>query len=387
MAGAALPLTKQAEHVGVLHSTCGTNLPALPSRISAHKKSLYSILAVGMARNHRGNPAASLRVEASCSAPKLFSGLATLNLSRSEQEILSVHRRLTLQQLQRLHPKTPAPALHFFSGSLPAAALLHTHQLTLVHMTASLGPSNTLHKHGLYMLYHNIRNSWFTGVRALCQQYSLPDPLQVLTYPPPKHQYKRAVKTSVNSYWRAKLQAEAAIRTSLKYIRPAFLPLGCGPHPLWWTCKSSPSAVRAATIQAKMLSGRYRLCWLRRNFGLGESGACRLPGCGMAPGDIAHILSGECPAILPTLTNTNSNLQHIFSNHQRLAIPLLSSLQGDKEQITTFILDPSSDPLVISLWQEYGPTVLLPLFSASRAWVWCVHRTRLRLLGLEQFLV
>ena len=170
MAGAALPLTKQAEHVGVLRSTCGTNLPALTSRISAHNKSLYSILSVGMARNHRGNPAASLRVEASCSAPKLFSGLATLNLSRSEQEILSVHRRLTLQQLQRLHPKTPAPALHFFSGSLPAAALLHTHQLTLVHMIASLGPSNTLHKHGLYMLHHNIRNSWFTGVRALCQQ-------------------------------------------------------------------------------------------------------------------------------------------------------------------------------------------------------------------------
>ena len=111
MAGAALPLTKQAEHVGVLRSTCGTNLPALTSRISAHNKSLYSILSVGMARNHRGNPAASLRVEASCSAPKLFSGLATLNLSRSEQEILSVHRRLTLQQLQRLHPKTPAPCI------------------------------------------------------------------------------------------------------------------------------------------------------------------------------------------------------------------------------------------------------------------------------------
>ena len=367
MADAALPLSKQAEHVGVLRSICGSNLPALTSRIAAHTKSLYSILSVGMARHHRGNPAASLRVEATCSAPKLFSGLATLNLSKSDEDILSVHRRLTLQQLQRLHPKTPAPALHFLSGSLPATALLHTHKFTLVYMIACLGPSNILHQQALYMLHHHVKNSWFIGVRALSQQYHLPDPLQVLISPPPKHQYKSAVKKAVCLFWRTQLQAEAQTKRSLKYLRPAFLPLGCGPHPLWWTCGSSPSAVRAATVQGKMLSGRYRLCWLRRTFGLGESGACRLPGCGMSPGDTAHILSGECPAILPALTATIHNLQKLFSSCQNLAIPLLSSLHGNREQITTFILDPSSDPQVIRLQQEMGPSVLLPLFRASRA--------------------
>ena len=114
-------------------------------------------LACGMARNHRGNPAASLRVESSYSAPKLFSGLASLFLSPADMEVLTVHRRLTLQRLQRLHPRTPAPALHFLSGSLPAPALLHKHQYTLLHMIALLGPSNILYQHAIYALHHCIR--------------------------------------------------------------------------------------------------------------------------------------------------------------------------------------------------------------------------------------
>ena len=386
MAGATLSSSTQAEHVGVLRSTCGTNLPALTNRIAAHAKSLYGVIAVGMARNHTGNPAASLRVESTYSAPKLFSGLATLYLSKQELDILSVHRRLTLQQLQRLHPKTPAPALHFLSGSLPAEALLHIQYFTLLHMIACLGPSNTLYQHALHTLHHHVKNSWFTVVRSVSQKYLLPDPLQIFISPLSKKPFKSAVKKAVISHWHAALQAETEQKTSLVFLSPAFLPQGRGPHPLWWTCGSSPSAVRAATVQAKMLSGRYRTCWLRRHFGLGETGACRLPGCGMVPGDTA-LLRGECPALLPALSSTISNLQQQFSSCQQLALPLLSALQGDRMQISTFILDPSTNSQVIALRQEFDPEVLLPIFRASRAWVWSVHRTRMRLLGLSDFLV
>ena len=63
------------------------------------------------------------------------------------------------------------------------------------------------------------------------------------------------------------------------------------------------------------------------------------------------------------------------------------ALHGDREAVTTFFLDPSTDPLVIQLVQLYGSVnVLGPLFQASRAWVWCAHRARMRLLGLEQYL-
>ena len=104
MDGAPLPLSPQADHVGILRCPGGSNLPSITARIAAHTKSLYSVISCGMARSHRGNPAASLRVETCYSAPKLFSGLATLLLSPTKMSVLSVHRRLTLQRLQRLHP-------------------------------------------------------------------------------------------------------------------------------------------------------------------------------------------------------------------------------------------------------------------------------------------
>ena len=44
-------------------------------------------------------------------------------------------------------------------------------------------------------------------------------------------------------------------------------------------------------------------------------------------------------------------------------IPLLTALHGDRETVTTFFLDPSTDPSVIQLVQLYGQEpVLTPLF-------------------------
>ena len=184
MAGAPLPLSSQAEHVGVLRSTDGTNMPALLSRLSAHSKSLYGTITCGMAHGHGGNPAASIRVEAINCAPRLYSGLATLLLSPSKVASLHSHQKVTLERLQRLYPSTPAPAVYFLAGTLPAPATLYMRQFGLLFMIAKLGPSNILWKHGTYILHHDVKNSWFTQVRELTLQYYLPDPLLTLTSPP-----------------------------------------------------------------------------------------------------------------------------------------------------------------------------------------------------------
>ena len=253
-------------------------------------------------------------------------------------------------------------------------------------MVATLGPDNILLRHGLYILHHSIKNSWFSQVRDICQQYSLPDPIQILTSPPHKRSFKAEVKSAISSYWRASLISEAEALTSLRYMRLSFLPLGRGAHPLWWTCYSSSTAVRSATVMGKMLSGRYRSCWLRRHW-TQESGACRLPGCGLVPGDVAHLLSGECPALQPHLATTLQHLIAMLAPHPHLLPPVVTALQGDRESVTTFLLDPSTDSSVIELVQTYGQvSVLPPLFQAARAWIWSAHRARMRLLGLEYFL-
>ena len=111
---------------------------------------------------------------------------------------------------------------------------------------------------------------WFPCLRQTASQYSLPDPLQILVSPPPKLQFKAKVKSAINDFWHVTLVRQAASLPSLFYFRLPFLPLGAGSHPVCWTCGSSSSAVWAANVQAKMLSGRYRSCWLHRHW-TGES--------------------------------------------------------------------------------------------------------------------
>ena len=78
-------------------------------------------------------------------------------------------------------------------------------------MVALLGPGNILHQHGLYMLHHEVPNSWFVNLRQVSAHYFLPDPLQVLICPPLKQHLKSLVKTAITSFWRASLAAKGKV--------------------------------------------------------------------------------------------------------------------------------------------------------------------------------
>ena len=77
-----IQFVSEAEHVGVLRSVHG-NLPSLLARFTAHRKAIFSILPVGLARGHRGNPATSMRAERIYGAPVLLSGIGSLVLNKS----------------------------------------------------------------------------------------------------------------------------------------------------------------------------------------------------------------------------------------------------------------------------------------------------------------
>ena len=78
-----IKFSETAEHVGVVRSVSG-NLPSLLSRISAHKKALGAVLHTGLARSHRANPAASLRIQQVYANSVLFSGIGSHVLSEIE---------------------------------------------------------------------------------------------------------------------------------------------------------------------------------------------------------------------------------------------------------------------------------------------------------------
>ena len=123
--GAKVEFVERAEHVGIVRSTSSGNDIPIFSRITAHKNALAAVLHTGIARGHRGNPVASLRVEQLYGVPVLLSGLAPLVMTKAEESVIDSHHRDTVSSLQRLLPCTPRAVTLFLAGSLPGSALLH----------------------------------------------------------------------------------------------------------------------------------------------------------------------------------------------------------------------------------------------------------------------
>ena len=121
--GVPIQVVTSTEHVGVVRSTDG-NLPHILQRFTSHNRSLHSILHSGLAKGHRGNPAASLSVQRQYCVPVLLSGTASLVLKQSEFAIIDSHFKKKLLQLQKLHDRTPDSVVHFLAGSL------HLHYFT-----------------------------------------------------------------------------------------------------------------------------------------------------------------------------------------------------------------------------------------------------------------
>ena len=263
--GTTIQFVDSAEHVGVIRSVHG-NLPHLLNRVSSHNKALHAVLPVGIARSHRGNPAASLKVEKLYGIPVLLSGTASLVLKQTEMNILNFHLKEKLQNLQKLHKQTPDPVVHFLAGSLPASALLHLKQLSIFSMIIRL-PNNILNKIARYILItsKDSSQSWFIHIKNLCQLYELPHPISLLDCPPSKTSAKNLFKTRIVDYWQTKFRNESSHLSSLEYFKPNFMSL-LVPHPIWSTCGSNPYEISKAIIQAKMLSGRYRSDRLLRHF-------------------------------------------------------------------------------------------------------------------------
>ena len=295
--GVSVPLSQEATHLGIVRGSCAvSNMPAVQARIAAHSRALYSVIGLGMAKNHRSPPSTSLKIEALFSSPVLYSGLAPLLLTKQELSTLNVYGRKVLRQLTRLHKGTFSAALYLLSGVPPAEATIHIRQFGLLSMISHLPEDNPLRLIAVQSLTQNPKYSWFTSLRATSRRYSLPDPLHILLVPPNKVAFKSMVKKYVCDYWTIKFCQEAALLPSLSNFRPASLSLGRGPHPIWVSCPT-PHAVRVSIVQVKMLVGTYRSCYHARRWQR-TSGACRLPGCGAFPGDVAHMFT-SCPFLAP----------------------------------------------------------------------------------------
>ena len=375
-----IPFVDTAEHVGVLRSSSG-NHPTILARFKAHRQAVASVLHVGIARGHRGNPAAGFRVHQSYGTPVLMSGLAPLVLSKQDVSHIEQHYKETLRCLQRLYSCTPSTVTYFLSGSLPGTALLHLRQLGLFGMISRLH-ENILHKHAKDIFTSTIvsNKSWFHQIRDLCLYYCLPHPLKILSSPPSKEKFKKMTKSAVMDHWEQKLRGEALLLPSLQFFKPSFMSLST-PHPLWTTAGSSPSKVAMATVQAQMISGRYRTQQLCSHWSPQTTGFCLLSSsCSSTIEDLPHILS-TCNALLPAREKLQRFSSSYSEKHPLVKEIVQTFCQPSHPQFCQFILDCSVLPQVILAHQLHGKEILEQLFQLSRTWIYTLHKQRMKMLG------
>ena len=326
--GQKIDFSDQEEHLGILRSVSAGNMPNIMERVSAHNKKLFSVLPAGLSLHHHANPAACLRVEQLYALPVLLSGLSALVLTKYETGIISACYKNTLQRLMKLHDRTPDCAVFFLAGSLPATALLHLRQLSLLNMISHL-KGNILKSLQTKILIEAkpSANSWIQQVRDICVRYQLPHPLQLFNSPMRKQSFRTLCKQKVSEYWHRKLSQDADL-PSLAYLQPRFLSLS-SPHPIFTSLDGNPYQAKAARIQSLFISGRYRTEELCRFWSQNKEGFCLLDSC--------------------------KNLQ--------------------------FLMDCSVLPLAITTYQEYGAIIHQDLFRVSRTWCRSVHVARLKALG------
>ena len=380
--GHEIAFAEQAEHLGILRSVSAGNMPNIMERVSAHNKKLFSILPAGFSLHHHANPAACLRVEQLYALPVLLSGLSALVLTKQETDIISACYKNTLQRLLKLHDRTPDCVVFFLAGSLPAPALLHLRQLSLLCMISHL-EGNTLKSVQTRILIEAkpSANSWIQQVRDICVQYQLPHPLQLFSSPMKKERFKTLCKQKVSEYWHEKLAHQAGL-PSLSFLQPDFLSLS-SPHPIYSSLDGNQYQAKAARIQSLFLSGRYRSEELCRFWSQNRDGFCLLDSCKdlKISENIQHILlhcagltevRRRLVAFTGKMTDDKSVLKQIIETY------LFSQ---DEELRMQFLMDCSVLPPVITAYQEYGATIHQSLFRVSRTWCRSMHVARLKALG------
>ena len=154
------------------------------------------------------------------------------------------------------------------------------------------------------------------------------------------------------------------------------------PHPIWTSAGSSQYEVRKATVQARMLSGRFRTCWLRRHWSGDPTGSCRVPGCSEVPGTLRHLATGECPGLSNALVRATA-LWTSYLKDNPLLFPVINHYSlGDQDEFLGFLLDPTTLPPIITLSQRHGSIIIEQLCYLIRTWLYYMHKERLKLMNL-----
>ena len=151
-------------------------------------------------------------------------------------------------------------------------------------------------------------------------------------------------------------------------------------HPIWTTAGASPYQTAMSTVQATMLSGRYRTELLCSNWSTSSS-HCKTPSChGQGVDEDLHHILAACNSLETTRQSLAAFTSNVCLESPQVKPIVQKFCAPTHPQFVQFLLDCSALPEVILMKQQHGPSVLNPLFRITRTWCYCLHRARLKIL-------
>ena len=375
--GEPLVVSEDNEHLGLVVSGLNEEVKNVDSNLASARQTLFSLLGNIFMYKCKLSPRVLLHVWSLYVSPVLRSGLSALPIRPPIMKTLTRFHTKTLRGILKLSPTSPLPPLYFLLGELPIEAVLHIDVLTLF-WNIWANPNTKAFEILKYLLMMSNSSSltWAAHVRILFQLYQLPDPLVLLNNQLwPKNRYKLHIKTSVCAFHESVWRSKAANNSKLTYLNTQATGLSGRPHPVLTGILTTQDVV-FSRVHVKMLAGDY-LCnyYLDKDRGLG--GQCRLcpvwsPDSPPPDETMVHLLT-RCrgtantrAAILSELLNT---ISRDFPHNSLL-------LQQNHDQLTQFILDPTSINLPMTIRIPPNHTALVGILQVCRKLCYSVHKDR-----------
>ena len=248
-----------AVHLGITHN-CNhrkTIPDHIQENISKARRTMYSLMGTGLHGKNGLNPTTALTLFQIYVLPVLIYGLEILLPDSKQLEPVEVFYRKSIKQILSIPSNTADVAIYILSGTTPVAGRIH--KLALGVFASICRLEGSLEKEiaeRQLLMAGEIKDSWFTKIRAILIKYNLPMAQTLLDHPSTKFKWKSQVRKKIEKYWIDHIISLVTHYKSISSIScTSFKQLDI--HPVLKSVQTSVKDTQRLPIKLRLLTGTY----------------------------------------------------------------------------------------------------------------------------------
>ena len=219
-----LKCTTEAEYLGLVISSSGTERICVEKRIDKTRRSIYQMLSGALGGRMSQMPNIRLRTLNTFVSPALLASLCSVTVTNSALKLLVDFHKKVLRQMFGLGDRGSVSALYLILGILPIENELHKTTLTLFYQVWSAEDTRIckVFKRQAEEINQGTRNpsisrGWLSYVNRILEYYGLPSVVKLLNEKAPKAAvWKSMVKAKIGAI--ASLKVKKLVRKNSRVI-------------------------------------------------------------------------------------------------------------------------------------------------------------------------